>query len=89
MLASTPPRHTLRLVRCAEWRRHYARCVEQLHLHWTLDAYDNADPGAWIKETRKLLNRVRIAIRGEQKRMQRSHRTHSRPTLQLGSSHAG
>ena len=69
------PSHHVRFVRCAEWRRQYARCVEQLDVQWTLDAYDNAAPTEWIKETRQLLNRVRTAIRKEEKRMQRSHPT--------------
>ena len=75
ILASAPRPHHVRFVRCAEWRRQYARCVEQLDVQWTLDAYDNAAPTEWIKETRQLLNRVRTAIRKEEKRMQRSHRT--------------
>lgn len=77
MLSSTAPSrlHRLRFVHCAEWRRIYAHCVEQLHVRWSLDAYDNADPNEWIAETHQLLNRVRESIRAEQTRMQRSHRT--------------
>ena len=74
-LAAAPRPHHVRFVRCEEWRRQYARCVEQLHVQWTLDAYDNADPTKWINETRQLLNRVRTAIRKEQTQMQRTHRT--------------
>src|SRR5680860_117633 len=65
----------LRFVHCAEWRKLYTQCVEQLQLVWMLDAYDNANPGEWIKETHCMLSSVRSAIRQERLRMERSHRT--------------
>ena len=75
-LITSSPRPHLPPLRALRRMEEEVRTVRRAaRLQWTLDAYDNADPTEWIKETRQLLNRVRAAIRTEQKRMQRSHRT--------------
>ncbi|MDI1348780.1 MAG: endonuclease/exonuclease/phosphatase family protein, partial [Aquabacterium sp.] len=77
LTSADPRRHrSVHFERCAEWRRQYAQCMElQLDVQRAPDACSGADAMEWIKETRRLLNQIRISIRGEQKRMHRSHRS--------------
>ena len=75
LLHSVHPRHThrVRFAHCAQWRRQYRQCLEQ-QLSWSVDAWDNGDPHAWMLESQQLLTHTRTAIRQEQRRMQRGAR---------------
>ena len=73
LLHSVPPErmHSFRFVHCAEWRRQHRLCVEQHQLRWSINAWDNGDPHAWMHESQRLQSATRAAIRKEQQRMQR------------------
>jgi exonuclease III/ribonuclease HI len=60
------------LVRNPEWRRQMSHCRHSFSdLQWHSDAWSGGPPHVWLQETRVMLNRIRSAIRKEQRRMLR------------------
>jgi hypothetical protein len=59
-------------VRNPEWRRQMGHCRHSFpDLQWHSDAWSGGPPHVWLQGTRVMLNRIRSAIRKEQRRMLR------------------
>lgn len=70
-----------------EWRRQYARCMQQHRLHWRCDAWYCGDTAAWLAETHQLLSRTRAAMKQEQHRMMRATRFSTAHHQHTGAAH--